>query len=194
LAVVAALQLAYVCVIAADSVPRTHASLATAIVCMVSTVVFICLSELEHTRSPRPSHILTAYFLLSCLLDIIRARTLWMINGATLAAALFTATLAMRGLVLVLESSPKTHALKAHYKGAPPESTNGIFSLFLLWWLNPLLKLGYKEDLSLQSLLRLGTNMSPRLLLRETSRRWERGALNFRNCCTFFIARVHLEF
>lgn len=111
LAVLAALQLAYVFVIAASSVPRTRASLATAIVCLVSTVVFICLSELEHTRSPRPSHILTAYFFLSCLLDIIRARTLWMIADATLAAGLFTATLAMRGLVLFLEWSPKTHAL-----------------------------------------------------------------------------------
>jgi ATP-binding cassette, subfamily C (CFTR/MRP), member 1 len=116
---------------------------------------------------------------LSCLLDIIRVRTLWMITDATLAAALFTATLAVRGLVLLLESSPKTHALKAQHKDAPPESTNGIFSLFLLWWLNPLLRLGYEEDLSLQGLLRLGTSMSPRLLLRETSSRWSRGRFAF---------------
>lgn len=100
-----------------------------------------------------------------------------MITDATLAAGLFTAILAARGLVLFLESAPKTKALKAQYKDAPPESTNSIFSLFLLWWLNPLLKLGFREDLSLQSLFRLGTNMSPRLLLRETSARWSRGRL-----------------
>lgn len=114
-----------------------------------------------------------------------------MIADATLAAGLFTATLAMRGLVLFLESSPKTHALKAQYKGAPPESTNGLFSLFLLWWLNPLLRLGSKEDLSLQSLLRLGTSMNPSLLLKHTSTRWALGGLNLTASSIPFLARSY---
>lgn len=177
MAVIGALQLAFLAAIAGKSVPRTRASLAAAIVYLLSTIVFMCLSELEHTRSPRPSHILTGYFFLSCLLDIIRARTLWMINDATLGAALFTATLIIRALALFLESSPKARSLKPEYKDTPPESTNGIFSLFLLWWLNPLLRLGSREDLSLESLLRLATNMSPRLLLKDTSSRWARGGL-----------------
>ncbi|KUI53705.1 ABC transporter C family member 3 [Cytospora mali] len=191
LLVVAALELSQVCVVASHSVPKTRASLAAAIIYLVSTVVFVCLSELEHTRSPRPSYILSTYFLVSCILDIIRARALWIIADAKLAAALFTATLMMRALVLFLESSPKTHALKAQYKGAPPESTNGIFSLFLLWWLNPLLRLGYRSDLSLTSLLRLGSHMSSEVLFRGMSAQWARAQQEKRHSLFLSLIRQH---
>ena len=188
---VVALELSQVCLVASHSVPTTRASLSAAIIYVVSTVVFALLSELEHTRSPRPSYILSTYFLVSCLLDTIRARTLWIVVDANLAAALFTATLVMRALVLFFESSPKTHALKAQYKGLPPESTNGIFSLFLLLWLNPLLRLGYRKDLKLTSLLRLESQMSSDVLFKETSAQWARGKQEKRHSLFLSLIRQH---
>lgn len=95
---------------------------------------------------------------------------------------MFTVTLLARLMVLALESSQKRRALKAPYKGSPPESTNGIFSLLLLGCLNPLLGIGYKENLSVRRLFGLRSSMSADVLLEETSARWGSGKLNTVDC------------
>lgn len=131
---------------------RTSASLAAAILSLVTTVGLGLLSYTEHVRTVRPSSLLSVFLFTTLLFEIARARTLWLLseldsNQNQFIAYVFTASVAIKAIILVAEAAEKRHFLKPKYRAFPPESTSSLYSRYFFWWLNPLFFLGFKRVL-----------------------------------------------
>lgn len=96
-------------------------------------------------------------------------------SDATTIAAIFTAALVTKLFIVVLESFPKHQSLYDPYNGYPSEARTGIIGRCLLWWLNPLLWLGFRQSLDPGNLLALDARMAAQPLYQETLARWTKG-------------------
>lgn len=119
---------------------------------LVGALGFCLLSHLEHTRAVRPSSILNVYFFFTLIFDSARARTLWAIPDNRVPAIVFTTTVALKSLILLLEATEKRGLLRPMYTQYPPETTGSVFNQNFFWWLNPLLINGFGKVLSVEKL------------------------------------------
>lgn len=118
----------------------------------VNGLLLLFLSHAEHTRSVRPSTLITVYLFLTLLFDCVIARTLWLLGGAGVIVRLSTSTIPIKFLVLAIEVWEKRSILLSQYQYLSPEVTSGILSRSVFWWLNPLLKTGSGRFLTDQDL------------------------------------------
>jgi hypothetical protein len=125
------------------------------------------LSVLDHSRSPRPSVLLNIYLSLTLLLDAAQARTLFLSSDGKSEftySAIFTAAVAVKAGVLLLEAHHKSKWIRWDAKKHSPEETSGIFSLSVLFWLNKMFLAGYKKVLALEDLYPLDSGFDAKLL------------------------------
>lgn len=134
----------------------------------VASVFFmLTLSYLEHLRSPRPAIFFNAYLFLTILLDITQTRTLWLASASVdeiTYSRLFTTTVVVKALLIILESQHKTRWLSWDTKEHSPEETSGLYSLGAFAWLNKLFLMGYKRSLTLDDLYPLDQAMASNVL------------------------------
>ncbi|KAL3958373.1 hypothetical protein ACCO45_006535 [Purpureocillium lilacinum] len=114
------LQLALLVLWSHDEVNRTRASLPLAVLNVIVAIQLVVLSWMEDGRSIRPSSMLSSYLAITVVLDIAQARTLWLRRLNTPIAAVFTATVAVKAVMLLLESRKKTRYLKQAHADLPP--------------------------------------------------------------------------
>lgn len=134
-----------------SSVRATSASTAVSAVGIVSSLAFLWLAATEHVRSPHPSAILTLYLLASIPLDILRARTLWILDDSVV-AAIFTTRLVLKAWLFALEVKEKRESLIKARHDFTSEETAGIINRAFLWWLNRLFLIGFRKPLVLGDL------------------------------------------
>lgn len=100
-------------------------------VSLTATAVFGLLSYFEHTRTIHPSLLLDVFLFFTLLFDIAQCRTLWLrgsgFYGNTI-AVLFSVSVAVKTILLVLEALEKRRFLRPEYKANPPEATASIFT------------------------------------------------------------------
>lgn len=150
---------------------QLKATLAAAAITLVDALALLILSHTEHVHSTKPSMVINVYVLLSCLLDIPRARTLWM-DGDRSIAAVFSSSLAVKVLVLVTEAMEKRDILLSRYQHHPPEATSGIYSRSFFWWLNSLFSSGFRRSLSNDDLFSVDDSMTSSVLRDHLQRVW----------------------
>ncbi|KAK0716329.1 ABC transporter [Lasiosphaeris hirsuta] len=159
----AALYLAELVLWAAFTVVRTRTSLAAASLTLTSTLGFCILSYLEHTRTIRPSSLLNTFIFFTLLFDITRARTLLLRASNSSQnhgiAYVFTAGVAVKITVLVLEALEKRRFLLAEYQNCPAEATASLYNRSFFWWLNPLFRQGFKRVLDVDDLYTLDKHL-----------------------------------
>lgn len=155
--------------------PRTAATIPCTVVSVVAFIVFFYVSHLEHLRSLRPSTVLNVYLGISLILDIARARTLWLIINNQVVAACFSASCALKAVVLVLEATEKQSLLIDRSKASAKEATSGIYSRSLFWWLNSLLWNGCKSLLTVDTLTALDHALTAPSVPQSLLRRWNKG-------------------
>ena len=68
---------------------------------------------------------------------------------------LFTVSIALKSVMIVLESAEKRPILTPQFKAYPLEATSGVFSRSVFWWLSSLFLQGYRNVLSLGDLFPL---------------------------------------
>lgn len=107
IAALACTQLALLIVWSLAPMYRTRASIPAACLSFLASATLLMLSSMEHSRSVRPSMIINAYLLFSLLFDIPQARTLWLRPGPRSLPGVFTAGIAAKAVVLVLEAGGK---------------------------------------------------------------------------------------
>ena len=169
----AILQLALLILAAVGSFHTTSMFIAASVLKFLSAVFMITLSVVEHNRSPRPSVLLSSYLILTLLLDVTQARTLYLsstINAERTYSNLFTASVALKAVILVLESQQKSKWVSWDEKEHSPEETSGIVSLGVFFWLNRLFLAGYKKVLLLDDLYPLDSSFDPKTLHEKFSR------------------------
>ncbi|KAI8155534.1 ABC transporter [Colletotrichum sp. SAR 10_70] len=131
------------------------------------------LSWLEHDRSVRPSFVLSTYLFLSVLLDTARARTLWMLGPNQTIPAIFTCTLALRAVMILLESTEKRRILVPQHKGYSKEVTSGTFNRSVFFWLTSLFINGYRNILKLEDLYPLDPKLASEPLYKKLADAWD---------------------
>jgi len=147
--------------------------IAASILKLVSAFLMITLSIVDHSRSPRPSISLNIYLSITLLLDAAQARTLFLASDGKAEytySSLFTAAVALKAVVLLLEAKPKARWVRWNEKEHSPEETSSVFSLGVLFWLNNLFRLGYRKVLTVEDLYPLDINMDAKLLHENLSK------------------------
>ncbi|CAK7208856.1 hypothetical protein SCUCBS95973_000253 [Sporothrix curviconia] len=153
----AAAQVA-ILVLQARAPTKTAASIASAATSVAVTSVLLPLvSHTDHFKSRRPSSLVTIFLALTCLFDIARTRTYWLIatddttengTGTGLAIAL-SVSVGMRLVLLCLEAQGKRDLLVPCLENekVSAEVLAGPISRTVFHWLNGLLLIGYRSML-----------------------------------------------
>ncbi|KAH8761640.1 ATPase-like protein [Diaporthe sp. PMI_573] len=140
---------------------------ASSAVTLISGLFMLVLAAQEHSRSPRPSILLTVYLSLRLLFDTTQTRTLWIAatNSSERAfASVNTAAVAILALLVLLECRHKSKQLMWPDKSYSPEEINGFYGLGGFLWLNSLLLLGYRKILDVTDLYPLDQNVASETL------------------------------
>lgn len=172
IATYAATQLALLILWSVKSKSATSASVPAAIVSFVAAIGLFFLSSFEHTRSIRPSSLINAYMLASLLLDLPQARTLWIRTGPRSIPAIFTAGLAAKSAILVLEARSKRRSLFPPYNVYAPETLVSLYDRTVLFWLNPLFVQGYRNIINLNDLFKIDTGLMSDKVERDFQKAW----------------------
>ncbi|KAH8682522.1 P-loop containing nucleoside triphosphate hydrolase protein [Xylariales sp. PMI_506] len=141
------------------------------------------LSSLEHSRTIPPSLVIQAFLFFTSLLDVVRIRTQWLlVQKSSVIPSLVSVALALKLVLLGLESIPKLAFSGKAGSRVPPLETAGIFGHSLLLWVNPLLRIGYSRDLTLADLFPLEEDLDGRLLTDRLARVWQTANKKSKHC------------
>lgn len=102
-------------------------------------------------------------------------RTQWLLTDNGTIASLFLVTLLLRAVLLALESLQKWRDDATLPDGVSREMMQGIFAHTFLWWLNPLFKIGYKRDITMDDLFETDRGLKGDVLGARLLRCWEKG-------------------
>ena len=139
--------------------------------------------DAEHIKTIRPSLLLNGYLFFSLLFDVARCRTFWIGQTETAIVGLFTATVAIKVVVLVLEAIEKRDILDPRFQDAPPEAIAGIYNRSVFWWLNLLFRRGFRKNLGLDDLYPLDKHLASTYLQYLLGSAWTKGALILPKLC-----------
>ncbi|KAF9876316.1 ABC transporter [Colletotrichum karsti] len=156
------------------SITHTRATVPTGVLSLVASLGLSLLSWLSHDRSVRPSFVLSTYLFASVLLDTARARTLWMLGSNQTIPAVFTCALALRAVMILLESTEKRHILVPQHKGYSKEVTSGTFNRSVFFWLTSLFVNGYRNILKLDDLYPLDPKLASEPLYEKLAEAWDK--------------------
>ncbi|KAK2485805.1 hypothetical protein H9L39_03785 [Fusarium oxysporum f. sp. albedinis] len=149
------LQIALLIQVGMGSFHVTRIFIASSVVNLVAALAMVMISYTDHNRSPRPSILLNTYLFLTLLFDIAQSRTLFLLSESTpeiTYSAVFTTSLAVKIVILFLETKSKNKWITWDRDEHSPEETSSIFSLGVLSWLNSIFLQGYRSTLSMDDL------------------------------------------
>ena len=161
------------------SIPHTRASIPSAVLGFILSLVYVTLSALEHRSTIRPSPLISIYLGLSILFDTARARTMWLQDNASTSPipALFTTILALKAMMLILESTEKRSILLDGHRDVAPESVSGPYNLGVFYWLSTLFFTGYRKVLDRNDLYPLDEELRSKKLAMTMVDAWDKGSL-----------------
>ncbi|XRM48571.1 hypothetical protein ABZX51_011487 [Aspergillus tubingensis] len=172
----AGLELALLILAAVGSFHISRMFIASSVLQLLSALFMLTVSMVDHSRSPRPSMLLNSYLFLTLLLDIARARTLFLSSDYISEVAysnLFCASVGLKTAILVLEACQKAKWVVWDATKHSPEETSGIFSLGIFFWLNKLFLAGYKHTFTIESLYPLDSTFDAQALHEEFARKMD---------------------
>lgn len=159
------LELSLLILTAIGSFNITSMFMAASALKFIAALFMITLNIIDHSRSPRPSVLLTSYLFLTLLPDAAQARTLFLLSTEgpeRIYSNVFTAAIFLKGGILLLEAKQKS--VNWNKKDHSPEETSSIFSLGVFFWLNKMFLVGYKKIMTLDDLYALDSSFNARLL------------------------------
>ncbi|TEY70433.1 hypothetical protein BOTCAL_0103g00160 [Botryotinia calthae] len=162
-----ALEISLLILAAVGSLHVSSMFVAESALTLVAGLCMIPLSAIDHSRSPRPSVVLNSYLFFTLLLDAAQARTLFLSSdneSGLVYNSIFIAALALKCVILLLESRQKSKWVSWNEKEHSPEETSGIFSLGVFFWLNKMFLMGYNKVLEIEDLYPLDSSFDAKLL------------------------------
>ncbi|KAK8053061.1 P-loop containing nucleoside triphosphate hydrolase protein [Apiospora saccharicola] len=128
------------------------ASVTSAVFALLVAVTLPAVSHYEHTRAADPSNLLGAYLNFTFIFDAAIARTLWLTQTSAQLPAVFTAALAVKGALMLLEACVKTPLTAARGKASPPESLGSVYFQGFFGWTTPLVRSRSRGAIDLEDL------------------------------------------
>ncbi|KAH8599078.1 ABC transporter-like protein [Bisporella sp. PMI_857] len=171
-------QLALIVIWAPPTNSPAKLSLPASVLSMIAGLLLAALSYFEHSRSVRPSAVLSIYLIFSILFDVAQARTLWLRENNSTVAAVFTVGLGLKVAILLVEITGKRQILKEPYSQYSPEALGGVLNRSLFWWLNSLLIKGSCTRLELDDLFPLDEKLTSGYVEPRIRRSWKSSTKN----------------
>ena len=151
---------------------QTGASLPADVLLLFAGIAAALLSYLDHSRSLRPSTLLSLYLAALTLLGIARIRTIWQVNVPPVSGSL-TANFMITIICLFTESiERKKAATKLDWNTASPEQFSGFWNRASFAWLATTFRTGYAKILKLSDLPPLDTQLQSQALLVKVRTAW----------------------
>ncbi|KAF4629350.1 hypothetical protein G7Y89_g8798 [Cudoniella acicularis] len=166
---------------------QTRVSVPASALSVIASLSLGSLSILENDRSIRPSLLICTFLLISLVVDVAQARTLWLLHESTVLPALFTTSLIFKALILQLEAFEKRSFLKEPFNEYPPESLASVINRNLFLWINKLILEGQKSILSVGDLFDIDKALSSSVLERGLRASWKRRNSKRRNSLLFSV-------
>ena len=161
------------------------ASIAAFALAFAANLGFCVLSWVEHEKSRRPSGLLNAYLLLSLVFDGAVLRTLWQTWFHDATRGIATAAFGVKGLVLLLEAREKGRYMgHDHEQRKSPEETAGLYNQSVFWWLNRIIRRGFRILLTPEDLYPVDESMASENLSEQFKVTWEECQYNSSSCLT----------
>ncbi|KAK8134552.1 hypothetical protein PG984_006564 [Apiospora sp. TS-2023a] len=148
---------------------------ASSVLQLGATVFLAILSYWEHRSTVRPSFLVSAFLVLTAILDAARARTQALIGGQHVVASTLIAIVSVKLLLLIVENKDKTGILFPQYSGTSSELRSGLLSRAFFTWMLPLLGAGFKGIISSQDLPRIYEKLASETLTSRVESRWKNG-------------------
>ncbi|KAF4152717.1 hypothetical protein CNMCM6069_001775 [Aspergillus lentulus] len=172
----AGLELALLILAAVGSFHISRMLIASSTLQLISALFMLTVSVVDHSRSPRPSMLLNSYLFLTLLLDIARARTLFLSSDSDhgseiVYSSIFCASVGLKTAILLLEACQKARWVAWDATKHSPEETSGIFSLGVFFWLNKLFMAGYRRTFTIESLYPLDSTFDAQALHEEFAKK-----------------------
>ncbi|KAL5364489.1 P-loop containing nucleoside triphosphate hydrolase protein [Aspergillus floccosus] len=154
----ASLELALLILAVIGSLHISRMFMASSVLQLISALFILLVSVVDHSRSPRPSMLLNSYLLLTLLLDIAQARTLFLSSdhGSEIAYS---------------KACQKARWVTWDATKHSPEETSGIFSLGVFFWLDKLFWEGYRHTFTIESLYPLDSTFNAQALHEEFAKK-----------------------
>ncbi|KAJ5725037.1 multidrug resistance-associated protein [Penicillium malachiteum] len=152
----------------------TEISLASSILDVIAIGAAIVFSFLSDQRAVSPSHLLTLYFSLGSILSIPRLRSLWLIHSDTTCRSLWTAIFIFTTLAAFAESATKESMLLPEVRNkASKEELHGIWGRSLFFWINSVLRDGYRVTLQVDDLPDIDENLCIPIAGQKIQNAWD---------------------
>ncbi|KAK1598438.1 ABC transporter [Colletotrichum navitas] len=164
-----------IAVVGGDRYPDMSVNIATWALSFGASLVLLSVSALEHGRSLAPSALLQTFLLVAVVLDAARVGGAW-IDGVAIfdEGRLFAIRLLVEVALLFAESSAKAAVVAIPARRASREEVAGIFGKGLALWVNPLLALGWRKDLTVDDFEPLDEPLSGDKVLGRLSSAWQK--------------------
>jgi len=146
----------------------------SSVLSILAALAILFLSLLEHSRAVQPSFLVNVYLLVSLSFDAVQTRTLYLRHEKGTILGLFTANIAIKATLLLLESKNKRKCLNPPYNSYPPEAISGVFNRSFFWWLNPTLADGFRKLLTVDDLFKTDNNLLSRPLQERARHYWDK--------------------
>lgn len=153
------------------STHKTDASLASAVLTFLASVLLSPLSYFEEVRSIRPSVVLNVYLIGSILFEAVQVRTLFL-TGLDSLGITSSVGLGVKTILLLLEALPKTTLTTGKGANISREDRANVYSLRTFWWINRILLVGRRQSLKLANLDFIGPGLKTERYSSHLAQSW----------------------
>lgn len=154
--------------------PAGAVSVAAAAVNLADAVFLAVYTTMHHMRTPRPSTLIIMFLALTGILDGLRCRTLWLVDELQPLACAFSASLAAKLVLFVLETHNKRSILIQDWRELGAEATSSIVGILFMTWVNPMLMIGNRSFLQSSDVPRLAPKYRSQSVLPQVLQNWHR--------------------
>ncbi|KAJ6785357.1 hypothetical protein PWT90_03232 [Aphanocladium album] len=159
-----------------DSVFRSKIALAASSMSLLASISILGILYITHTYSLQPSSFLSVFLSFTMLSDIVIARSYFRRTGLGANGALQIAMIVLKLVLVVLEEVPKRSLFydEQHRSSLSREGAAGFWNRATFFWVNSLMMLGFREDLTVEDLPSIGEEFDSVRLFDKFSPNWSR--------------------
>ncbi|KAM3446727.1 hypothetical protein MY3296_009396 [Beauveria thailandica] len=155
---------------------RSDVSLAASVMSFIASLCVVGLLYISHTFSLHQSSFLSIYLSATMLFDMAMARS-YFLRGSLDSLGALQATIAVLKFTLaMIEEIPKHDPFHSSPFRLGPAERGGFWGRALLLWVNPILRLGFAKDFTVDELPHIGDRYESELLFDQFIPIWNKVA------------------
>jgi ATP-binding cassette, subfamily C (CFTR/MRP), member 1 len=152
--------------------PLTDVAVASSVMQLLGALTVVMLIPLEHSRTTRPSSLITLYLIAAIVANGVQLRTLFSRKYAPAITHIVSASTGTKFILLILESWPKTAYFIPNDDDLGPEDVSDPFVRNSFWWLNSILLVENRRLLSFEDLPTIDQNLLSKRLQKRMADSW----------------------